>query len=58
MTLNIKVKQTVRVKLGKLKLFKVKFRVRCRLVVDNLSANNYIRLPALAVISGLGYEFF
>ncbi|XP_027333281.1 NDR1/HIN1-like protein 6 [Abrus precatorius] len=42
--LNLKVKQPVRIKLGKLKLFKVKFRVRCRIVVDNLSANNSIRI--------------
>ncbi|KAK7321447.1 hypothetical protein VNO77_32100 [Canavalia gladiata] len=42
--LNLKVKQPVRIKLGKLKLFKIKFRVRCRLVVDNLNANNSIRI--------------
>ncbi|XP_028800543.1 NDR1/HIN1-like protein 6 [Neltuma alba] len=42
--LNLKVKQPVRVKLGKLKLFKVKFRVRCRLVVDSLTAQNGIRI--------------
>ncbi|KAJ1382648.1 Late embryogenesis abundant protein [Sesbania bispinosa] len=42
--LNLKVNQPVRVKLGKLKLFKVKFRVRCRLVVDSLGANNDIRI--------------
>ncbi|XP_020213286.1 NDR1/HIN1-like protein 6 [Cajanus cajan] len=42
--LNLKVKQPVRIKLGKLKLFKIKFRVRCKIVVDNLSANNSIRI--------------
>ncbi|KAK7300594.1 hypothetical protein RJT34_11442 [Clitoria ternatea] len=42
--LNLKVKQPVRIKLGKLKLFKIKFRVRCRIVVDNLDANNSIRI--------------
>lgn len=40
--LNIKVNQNVRVKLGKLKIFRVKFRVRCRLVVDSLGADNDI----------------
>ncbi|RDX73756.1 NDR1/HIN1-like protein 6, partial [Mucuna pruriens] len=44
--LNLKVNQPVRVKLGKLKLFKVKFRVRCRLVVDNLGASNDIRISS------------
>ncbi|TKY56634.1 YLS9 protein [Spatholobus suberectus] len=42
--LNLKVKQPVRIKLGKLKLFKIKFRVRCRIVVDSLDANNSIRI--------------
>ncbi|KAL5170638.1 NDR1/HIN1-like protein 6 [Glycine soja] len=43
--LNLKVNQPVRVKLGKLKLFKVKFRVRCKLEVDNiLGASNDIRI--------------
>lgn len=42
--LNLKVKVPVRIKLGKLKLFKVKFRVRCKLVVDNLSANSAISI--------------
>lgn len=42
--LYIKVKQPVRVKLGKLKLFKVNFHVRCRLLVNNLGANNDIRV--------------
>ncbi|KAK7387327.1 hypothetical protein VNO78_28047 [Psophocarpus tetragonolobus] len=45
--LNLKVNQPVRVKLGKLKLFKVKFRVRCRLVVDNiLGASDNIRISS------------
>ncbi|KAK7305593.1 hypothetical protein VNO77_43499 [Canavalia gladiata] len=44
--LNLKVNQPVRVKLGKLKLFKVKFRVRCRLVVDNIGANNDIKISS------------
>jgi hypothetical protein len=38
--LSLKVNQPVRIKLGKLKLFKIKFRVRCTLVVDALTANN------------------
>lgn len=44
--LNLKVKQPVRIKLGKLKLFKIKFRVRCKLVVDNLSANEDIKIKS------------
>ncbi|XP_062107714.1 NDR1/HIN1-like protein 6 [Humulus lupulus] len=40
----LRVRQPVRVKLGKLKLFKVKFLVRCKLNVDSLSANNDIRI--------------
>ncbi|KAJ8753366.1 hypothetical protein K2173_019765 [Erythroxylum novogranatense] len=40
--LNLRVKQPVRIKLGKLKLMKVKFLVRCRLEVDSLSSNNVI----------------
>ncbi|XP_061360336.1 NDR1/HIN1-like protein 6 [Gastrolobium bilobum] len=44
--LNLKVKQPVRIKLGKLKLFKINFRVRCRLVVDSLGANNDIRISS------------
>lgn len=44
--LNLRVRQPVRVKLGKLKLFKVKFLVRCRLEVDNLSADNSIRITS------------
>ncbi|CAI8586005.1 unnamed protein product [Vicia faba] len=42
--LNLKVKQPVRIKFGKLKIFKINFRVRCRIVVDNLNANNSIRI--------------
>ncbi|KAK7385644.1 hypothetical protein VNO78_31398 [Psophocarpus tetragonolobus] len=44
--LNLKVKQPVRIKLGKLKLFRINFRVRCRIVVDNLNANNSIRIQS------------
>lgn len=42
--LKLKVKQPVRIKLGKLKLPKINFRVRCTIVVDSLSANNSIRI--------------
>ncbi|KAL5574358.1 hypothetical protein UlMin_023955 [Ulmus minor] len=42
--ITLRVRQPVRIKLGKLKLFKVKFLVRCRLTVDSLSANNDIRI--------------
>ncbi|KAJ4822845.1 hypothetical protein Tsubulata_017921 [Turnera subulata] len=42
--LNLRVNQPVRVKLGKLKLFKVKFLVRCRLDVDSLSSSNAIHI--------------
>lgn len=43
--LNLRVKQPVRIKLGKLKLMKVNFRVRCRLVVNSLNPdNNSIRI--------------
>lgn len=44
--LNLKVKQPVRIKLGKLKLFTIKFRVRCKVVVDNISANSSIRIKS------------
>ncbi|XP_021288322.1 NDR1/HIN1-like protein 6 [Herrania umbratica] len=44
--LRLRVKQPVRVKLGKLKLMKLKFSVRCGLVVDALSANNAIRIQS------------
>lgn len=40
----LRVRQPVRVRLGRLKLFKVKFLVRCSLAVDNLSPNNDIRI--------------
>ncbi|PIA35369.1 hypothetical protein AQUCO_03500035v1 [Aquilegia coerulea] len=40
----IKATVPVRVKLGKLKLMKVKPRVRCNLVVDSLTANNLISI--------------
>lgn len=42
--LNLRVWQPVRVKLGKLKLPKVKFIVRCQLNVDSLSTQNVIRI--------------
>ncbi|OVA10738.1 Late embryogenesis abundant protein [Macleaya cordata] len=42
--LDLNVKVPVRVKLGKLKLMKVKFKVRCKLVVDSLSTDNLIRI--------------
>ncbi|XP_061360310.1 NDR1/HIN1-like protein 6 [Gastrolobium bilobum] len=43
---NPKVKQPVRIKLGKLKLFEVNLRVRCMLVLDSLGANNDIRIAS------------
>ncbi|KAF5737846.1 protein YLS9-like [Tripterygium wilfordii] len=42
--LKIRVKQPVRIKLGDLKLFEIKSYVRCKLEVDNLSANNDISI--------------
>ncbi|XP_031251256.1 NDR1/HIN1-like protein 6 [Pistacia vera] len=42
--LDLKVDQPVRVKLGKLKLMKVKFAVTCRLVVDSLATDNSISI--------------
>ncbi|PPS02725.1 hypothetical protein GOBAR_AA17939 [Gossypium barbadense] len=44
--LMLRAKQTVRVKLGSLKLMKMKFRIRCRLVVNALSADNAIRISS------------
>lgn len=44
--LTLKVKQPVRIKLGKLKLMKMKFRATCNLVVDNLDANNTISIKS------------
>ncbi|XP_044488019.1 NDR1/HIN1-like protein 6 [Mangifera indica] len=44
--LDLKVDQPVRVKLGKLKLMKVKFAVRCNLVVDSLTADNSISIQS------------
>ncbi|XP_068487428.1 NDR1/HIN1-like protein 6 [Phaseolus vulgaris] len=44
--LNLKVNQPVRIKLGKLKLFTIKFRIRCNIVVDNLTANSSIRIQS------------
>ncbi|WCJ25088.1 Late embryogenesis abundant (LEA) hydroxyproline-rich glycoprotein family [Euphorbia peplus] len=42
--LDLKVKQPVRIKLGKLKLFKVNFHVECDLDVDDLSSDNNISI--------------
>ncbi|WOG97467.1 hypothetical protein DCAR_0416807 [Daucus carota subsp. sativus] len=42
--LNVRVRVPVRIKLGKLKLMKWKFLVKCRLVVDTLAADNVIRI--------------
>lgn len=42
--LNVRARVPVRLKMGKLKLMKWKFLVRCRLVVDRLAANNDIRI--------------
>ncbi|XP_059623308.1 NDR1/HIN1-like protein 6 [Cornus florida] len=44
--LNLRVKVPVRIKLGKLKLPKVKFVVRCRVVVDSLTADNVISIKS------------
>lgn len=42
--LNLRAKVPVRLKLGKLKLMKWKFLVKCRLIVDSLSQDNAIRI--------------
>jgi len=44
--LNLRVKVPVRIKLGKLKLPKFKFVVKCALVVDSLAADNAIRIKS------------
>lgn len=44
--LNLRVKVPVRIKLGKLKLPKLKFLVKCKLVVDSLAANNEISIKS------------
>ncbi|KAM7267715.1 hypothetical protein ACFE04_009881 [Oxalis oulophora] len=44
--LNLKVKQPVRIKLGGLKLMEVKFKVKCKLTVDNLTANDQISIQS------------
>ncbi|KAK6927745.1 Late embryogenesis abundant protein, LEA_2 subgroup [Dillenia turbinata] len=44
--LQLKVKVPVRVKLGSLKLMKVKFRVKCNLVVDSLSDSSQINISS------------
>uniref|UniRef100_A0A1J3ECP8 Protein YLS9 n=1 Tax=Noccaea caerulescens TaxID=107243 RepID=A0A1J3ECP8_NOCCA len=42
--LRIRVNQPVRVKFGKLKLFELRFLVRCGVFVDSLAANNVIKI--------------
>jgi hypothetical protein len=42
--LDLRVRVPVRLKLGKLKLMKWKFLVKCRLTVDSLAADNVIRI--------------
>ncbi|KAK4774725.1 hypothetical protein SAY86_009660 [Trapa natans] len=44
--LNLRVRQPVRIKLGKLKLPKMRFLVRCRLEVNNLSSQNSASLKS------------
>ncbi|GAV61730.1 LEA_2 domain-containing protein [Cephalotus follicularis] len=44
--LDLNVNQPVRIKLGNLKLMKIKFKISCRLVVDSLSANNEIGIQS------------
>lgn len=44
--LTLKVRQPVRIKLGKLKLMKMKFRANCDLVVDSLNENNQISIKS------------
>ncbi|KAK4746597.1 hypothetical protein SAY87_025634 [Trapa incisa] len=44
--LNLRVRQPVRIKLGKLKLPKMRFLVRCRLEVNNLSSQNTVSLKS------------
>lgn len=42
--LDVRVRVPVKIKLGKLKLMKWKFSVKCRLVVDTLTADNAVRI--------------
>lgn len=44
--LRIRVNQPVRVKFGKLKLFELRFLVRCGVFVDSLAANNVIKIQS------------
>ncbi|XP_010415112.1 PREDICTED: NDR1/HIN1-Like protein 3-like [Camelina sativa] len=44
--LRIRVNQPVRVKFGKLKLFEVRFLVRCGVFVDSLATNNVIKIQS------------
>ncbi|CAH8307349.1 unnamed protein product [Eruca vesicaria subsp. sativa] len=44
--LRLRVNQPVRIKLGKLKLMKVRFLVRCNVFVDSLAANNVIKIQS------------
>ncbi|KAF7816277.1 NDR1/HIN1-like protein 6 [Senna tora] len=44
--LDLKAKQPVRIKLGKLKLFKLNFKVTCKLVVDSLESNSEVRISS------------
>ncbi|XP_050373906.1 NDR1/HIN1-like protein 6 [Argentina anserina] len=44
--LTLRVRQPVRIKLGSLKLPKIKFVVRCRLLVDTVSENNDINIQS------------
>ncbi|KAB1211120.1 Protein YLS9 [Morella rubra] len=44
--LTIKANQPVKIKLGKLKLFKIRFRVRCTLLVDSLTTENQITIAS------------
>ncbi|XP_010246772.1 PREDICTED: protein YLS9-like [Nelumbo nucifera] len=51
--LNLKARVPVRVKLGELKLNKVKFLVRCDLVVDSLTANGLVSIRTSSCKFGL-----
>ncbi|KAL1223247.1 NDR1/HIN1-like protein 6 [Cardamine amara subsp. amara] len=44
--LRIRVNQPVRVKFGKLKLFEVRFSVRCGVLIDSLATNNVIKIQS------------
>ncbi|CAA7029429.1 unnamed protein product [Microthlaspi erraticum] len=51
--LRIRVNQPVRVKFGKLKLFELRFLVRCGVFVDSLAANNVIKIQSSSCKFGL-----